>query len=78
MASKVDQFDEAYEVVKTAILYRNDHVFRVEVVHDLKQPEKYKVHYSRRKDGVWVSAPDLPWVEAADIDAAMSQALSFV
>jgi len=82
-------FPEMYEVVRTVIVVRERRLYKVEVLKDHTALASFKVHFSlqerlaiepvdsRSKDQfkkIWVDLT-LPWVETADADSALGQAL---
>jgi hypothetical protein len=85
----VKDFPEMYEVVRTVIVVRNRTLYKVEVLKDHTALASFKVHFSLQErlaiepveskskeqfKKIWVDLT-LPWVETADADSALSQAL---
>ena len=77
------KYVEIYEVVKTAVVVKDEKTYRVEVLKGYANP---KIPYSTRCDVMesqsngqrtWV-AYDLPWTCRDDADGALQQALSFL
>jgi hypothetical protein len=80
-------FPEIYEVVRTVIVVRERRLYKVEVLKD--HTASFKVHFSLQErlaiesidskskeqfKKIWVDLT-LPWVETADADSALGQAL---
>jgi hypothetical protein len=85
----VKDFPEMYEVVRTVIVLRHRRLYKVEVLKDHTAVASFKVHFSLQErlaiepidskskeqfKKIWVDLT-LPWVETADADSALSQAL---
>ena len=85
----VKDFPEMYEVVRTVIVVRHRTLYKVEVLKDHSTLASFKVHFSLQErlaiepveskskeqfKKIWVDLT-LPWVETADADSALSQAL---
>jgi|ERR1700722_17351352 hypothetical protein len=84
-----NDFAETYEVVKTVIVVRHRTLYKVEVLKDHMALASFKVHFSLQErlaiepidsqskgqfKKIWVDLT-LPWVETADADSALKQAL---
>jgi hypothetical protein len=79
------QFEEAYEVVQTALVVHQRQYYRIEVLQNVQKPQlddfSTRVYIETSiKDGreVWARVVDFPWVRQNTSEAAMSQALSFL
>ena len=85
----VKDFSEIYEVVRTVIVVRHRTLYKVEVLKDHMALASFKVHFSLQErlaiepidsqsreqfKKIWVDLT-LPWVETADADSALNQAL---
>ena len=85
----VKDFPEIYEVVRAVIVVRHRTLYKIEVLKDHTALASFKVHFSlqerlaiepidsksrERFKKIWVDLT-LPWVETADADSALSQAL---
>ena len=85
----VQHFTEMYEVVRTVIVVRDRKLYKVDILRDQAQAGAFKVHFSRQErlaiqpvdsaskgefKKVWVDLT-LPWIETADANSALKQAL---
>jgi hypothetical protein len=85
----VKDLPEMYEVVRTVIVVRHRRLYKVEVLKDQTALARFKVHFSlqerlaveqidseskERFKKVWVDLT-LPWIETADANSALNQAL---
>jgi hypothetical protein len=82
-------FPEMYEVVRTVVVVRHRRLYKVEVLKDQTALARFKVHFSLQErlaveeidseskekfKKVWVDLT-LPWIETADANSALTQAL---
>jgi hypothetical protein len=85
----VKDFPEMYEVVRTVVVVRHRKLYKVEVLKDQAALSRFKVHFSLQErlaveqidseskekfKKVWVDLT-LPWIETADANSALNQAL---
>jgi hypothetical protein len=73
------KYTEVYEVVKTAIVVKNEKTYRIEVLKGYANPS---IPFLTRCDVLetderWVTY-DLPWTCRDDADGALQEALSFL
>lgn len=69
---------EAYDVVRTAVLVKEDREYRIEILKSYSNRNAPYVARCWKQEGKTLVRHELPWVAEKDADSALALALSFL